>query len=136
MTSTKRHRTLCKRAVQCLGATGFAIGIAVGSAGLANAQPSWDIGSYDECMLGAGSPAEDPAGIAEEQCCIDSGGVVTYPNGGGPTKCVAPPGEPAASSQSPIFNRPIPSQVLTRVPSVPLPPQQLPGGPLPQQVDG
>jgi hypothetical protein len=88
-----------RRLTRYVAGPALALGLAIGSAALANAE--WDIEEYDNCMRWS------PNHVV---CCLDSGGVWTGPNAG-EGKCVAPPPE-AQSGRTP---KPLPSEVPDQV---------------------
>ena len=69
-------KTTSIRATRYLAGSALALGLAIGSAAIADAEQVWDIGAYDNCMAGLSTiltPAQYAA--AERDCCIKSGGV-------------------------------------------------------------
>jgi hypothetical protein len=76
-----------RRLTRHLAGPALALGVALGSAAVANAV--WDIGGYDRCMS-----QEPRTGTAEEivewwrLCCVNSGGV--WKPGAGSIGCYAP----------------------------------------------
>jgi hypothetical protein len=82
-----------RRLTRYLAGPALALGVAIGSAGVANAV--WDIEAYDACMK---KTIRDPL-----HCCADSGGV--WPQGDIKDRenhCVAPAPEAEAQNQLPI----------------------------------
>jgi hypothetical protein len=78
------------RVTRYLASPALVLGLAIGSAAVANALPEWDIGAYDNCMRGLPTiMTPEEYEDAHYQCCIKSGGKYhhTY------EKCQAPPAE-------------------------------------------
>lgn len=72
------------RLTRYLAGPALALGVALGSAAVANAaEREWDIGAYDDCMK---KTFRDAA-----WCCLTSGGVVTDVNAQDSSGCAAPP---------------------------------------------
>jgi hypothetical protein len=96
-----------------LAGPALTLGLAIGSAAVANALPPWDIGAYDSCM--GNSPYHGgPGELAwAEGCCDRSGGVWKT---GDPSGCFAPPAEQSGRN-------PLPSDAPTHV----IQPSPLPG---------
>ena len=96
------------RVTRCLAVPALAMGLAIGSASVANALPEWDIGAYDRCIANiptdviVGEYGED----AIHECCVKTGGVwnPNKPYG----NCEAPPVE----SQG---RNPLPNEAPTHV---------------------
>ena len=98
------------RVTRYLAGSALALGLAIGSAAVANAE--WDIGAYDSCMK---KTIRDAA-----WCCLDSGGVVTDVNAQDGSGCAAPPAE---QSRNPMPSGPPthtmqPSPLPTRGPVI------------------
>jgi hypothetical protein len=102
-----------RRLTRYLAVPALALGLAIGSAAVANALPPWDIGAYDRCM--AQYTDEEllaDADNAARFCCAESNGIWdTKIN-----KCVAP----ALDGRNPL-----PSDAPTHV----MQPSPLPGPP-------
>jgi hypothetical protein len=101
------------RVTRYLAVPALALGLAFGSAAVANALPPWDIGAYDRCM--ADYTDEEllaDADNAARFCCAESDGIWDSKIG----KCVAP----AVESQG---RNPLPSDAPTHV----IQPSPLPG---------
>ncbi len=116
-TSTRRRLT------RYLAGPALALGLAIGSAGVANALPEWDIGAYDDCMRGLPTiltPAQ--YANAERDCCLKSGGVHDM------WKCTAPGVE--SQGRNPL-NSDAPTHVMQPSP-LPAPPGDV--GTAPGQV--
>jgi hypothetical protein len=99
-----------RRLTRYLAAPALALGVAIGSAGVANAV--WDIEVFDQCH--ANTPDDGPTIYWDVHCCDLSGGVWRGPVIG----CVAPPAETAGRN-------PLPSIPPTHV----MQPSPLPGPP-------
>ena len=101
-----------------LGGAALALGLAIGSAALANAVPEWDIGAYDRCVKNipddvlAGEHGTD----AIHECCLKTGGI--WDGTKSENSCVAPPAEQSGRN-------PLPSDAPTHV----IQPSPLPGPP-------
>jgi hypothetical protein len=101
------------RVTRYLAVPALALGLAIGSAAVANALPPWDIGKYDDCMAEYPDDdfLEDPDNAARF-CCAWSDGIWDSKIG----KCVAPAEQ---SGRIP----------LTRVPTHVMQPSPLPAPP-------
>lgn len=108
------------RVTRALVVSALAIGLALGSTGVANAAPEWDIEGYDNCAIGI--PGDSPFFWDRMQgCCVGSGGIWVSGNNSAGGKCVAPPVEQSGRN-------PLPTDAPTHVMQpVPLPVQ---GGPV------
>jgi hypothetical protein len=101
---TKKAPT-SRRLTRYLAGPALALGLAIGSAALANALPEWDIGAYDQCMAGIPTimtPQEYE--LARHECCVKSGGIWDFYKG----DC----GAPGVESQG---RNPVPSDAPTHV---------------------
>lgn len=88
MTLTKS--TICRRAGQYLAVTTFSIGLAIGSAALANAE--FDVEMYDKCIENIGlNDVLNPGPSTIAECCIASGGFITNVPWPPDRACGAPP---------------------------------------------
>jgi hypothetical protein len=104
------------RVIRYIASAALGLGLAIGSAAVANAEPEWDIGAYDNCMASLPTiltPAQYAA--AERDCCLKSGGVHDM------WKCEAPGAE--QNGRNPLSGD-APTHVIQ---PVPLPGQ---GGPV------
>lgn len=96
-----------RRLTRYLAGSALALGMAIGSAAVANALPEWDIGGYDSCM--AGIPTIISPEAYEQShyaCCVNSGGIFKH---GPPGDCVAPGVE--SQGRNPLPSIP-PTQVM------------------------
>jgi hypothetical protein len=117
MTTTK---PTSRRLTRYLAGPALALGVALGSAAVANAVPEWDIGAFDDCErnITESDAASGPFYWDRKQgCCIGSGGVWRSTDGVH-GECVAPPAE----SQG---RNPLSSDAPTHV----MQPSPLPGPP-------
>lgn len=89
-----------RRLTRYLAGPALALGLALGSAAVANAEQEWDIGAYDDCMK---KTIRDAA-----WCCLTSGGIVTDVNAQDGSGCAAPPAEQSGRN-------PLPSDAPTHV---------------------
>lgn len=108
------------RVTRYLAGPALALGLAIGSSAVANAEQVWDIGAYDDCMK---KTIRDAA-----WCCLTSGGIVTDANAQDDSGCVAPP--PAESQGRKPLSSDAPTHVMQPLP-LPGPPGdigQAPGG--------
>ncbi len=98
-----------RRLTRYLAVPALALGMAIGSAGVANAE--WDIGAYDACM--ASNPYGGGPGTEAwvEGCCDRSGG--DFKSGPDVHGCFAPPAE--ESGRSPLSGE-APSHVIQPLP--------------------
>jgi hypothetical protein len=102
-----------RRLIHFLAGPALALGLTLGSAGVANALPEWDIGAYDQCMAGIPTimtPQEYE--LASHECCVKSGGIWDFDKG----DC----GAPGVESQG---RNPLASDAPTHV----MQPMPLPG---------
>jgi hypothetical protein len=115
MTTTARTSRCLTR---YLAGSALALGLALGSAAVANALPEWDIGAYDRCVaripndvLLSGNYTD-----AVHECCLKTGGI--WDGTKSENSCVAPPAERSGRN-------PLPSDAPTHV----IQPLPLPGPP-------
>jgi hypothetical protein len=115
------------RLTRYLAGPALALGLAIGSAAVANALPEWDIGAYDRCVaripnevLLSGNYTD-----AVHECCLKTGGI--WDGTKSENSCVAPPAEQSGRIPLPTV---VPSHVMQPSP-LPGPPRdigQAPGG--------
>jgi hypothetical protein len=94
-----------RRLTRYLAGPAIALGLALASPAVANAENAWDIGAYDSCVAGIATILTRPQyEAAERDCCIRSRGVWDLGN----SKCVAPAPEEAGRNPFPHVMQPSP----------------------------
>jgi hypothetical protein len=68
---------ISSRFIRYLAVPTAALGLALGSAGVASALPEWDIGAYDRCVANIPKDVLDAGHYTDavHECCLKTGGI-------------------------------------------------------------
>lgn len=82
-----------RRLTRYLAVPALALGLAMGSAAVANALPEWDIGAYDRCVANIPTDVLDAGHYTDavHECCLKTGGI--WDGTKSENSCGAPPAE-------------------------------------------